>query len=150
VNPSENAGGGRSSSTRFIWIAIFASLAIVLLIFLGIGMFVIGLFKIVDNTDAHRCGLAIVQHDPAAIQMLGEPIQQKGLTGGTSSNDNGKLTERITFTVAGPLGEAAVEADGTRSQLESHLEVRFGRGGQSQTAYSGPFDCPALHQGAAK
>jgi hypothetical protein len=141
-NPSNNA--------RFIWIVVFISVAIVVAIFGAIALMVLGIFKLVDNSDSHRCGLAIVQHDPDAIRMLGEPIQQKGFTGGSTSTTNGKLTEDLTFTVSGPLGEAAVETHGVRSQLESHLEVRMGRNGQSQTIYSGPFDCPALHEGSAK
>ena len=139
-----------SNNVRFIWIVVFISVAIVVAIFGAIALMVLGIFKLVDNSDSHRCGLAIVQHDPNAIRMLGEPIQQKGFTGGSTSTSNGKLTEDLTFTVAGPLGEAAVEAHGVRSQLESHLEVRMGRNGQSQTIYSGPFDCPALHEGSSK
>ena len=141
-NPSNNA--------RFIWIVVFISVAIVVAIFGAIALMVLGIFKLVDNSDSHRCGLAIVQHDPAAIRMLGEPIQQKGFTGGSTSTSNGKTTEDLTFTVAGPLGEAAVEAHGVRSQFESHLDVRLGRNGQSETVYSGPFDCPALHKGSDK
>lgn len=139
-----------SNNARFIWIVVFISVAIVVAIFGAIALMVLGIFKLVDNSDSHRCGLAIVQHDPDAIRMLGEPIQQKGFTGGSTSTTNGKLTEDLTFTVSGPLGEAAVEAHGVRSQLESHLDVRMGRNGQSQTIYSGPFDCPALHEGSAK
>jgi hypothetical protein len=138
------------STTRFIWIAVFASIAIVLLLLAAAGVGVLGLLKLVDNTDSHRCALAIVQHDPDAIKMLGSPIEQKGFTGGSTATNNGALTEKITFTVAGPLGEAAVEANGERSQLDSHLTVRFGRDQQSQTIYSGPFDCPALHEKAPK
>jgi hypothetical protein len=146
VNSSGTSGG----NARFIWIAVFVSVAIVILLFAGIAAFVLGIFKLVDKTDGHRCGLAIVQHDPAAIRMLGSPIEQKGFTGGSSSTENGTLTEDLTFTVAGPLGQATVEAKGMRSQLDSHLEVRFGRNQQSQTIYSGPFDCLALHERPAK
>jgi hypothetical protein len=138
------------STNRFIWIAVFASIAIVLLLLAAAGVGVLGLLKLVDNTDSHRCALAIVQQNPDAIKMLGSPIAQKGFTGGSTSSSNGDLTEKITFTVAGPLGEAAVEANGERSQLDSHLTVRFGRDQQGQTIYSGPFDCPALHEKAPK
>jgi hypothetical protein len=139
-----------SGNARFIWIAVFVSVAIAVLLLVAVGAFFLGIFKLMDNADAHRCGLAIVQRDPAAIRLLGQPIAQKGLTGGSSSSDNGKLTEDITFTVAGPLGQATVEASGTRSQLDSHLVIRFGRDQQSQTIYSGPFDCPALHERPSK
>jgi hypothetical protein len=139
-----------SNNARIIWIVVFVAVAFVAVLCAGVGAMVIGIFKLMDNTDAHRCGLAMVQHDPAAIRMLGEPIQQKWFTGGTSNSTNGKLEEDLTFTVAGPLGQATVEANGVRSQLESHLVVRMGRDQQSQTIYSGPFDCPALHEGPSK
>jgi len=137
-------------NARTVWIVVFVSVAVVLLVVGGIAAFAVGLFKLLDNTDSHRCALSLVQNNQAAIGMLGQPIDQHGFTNGSSNDDNGKLTEHFTFTVAGPLGEATVEADGVRSQLESHLEVRFGRNQQSQTIYSGPLDCPALHERPAK
>jgi hypothetical protein len=133
-------------NARIVWIVVFVSVAIVLLVVGGIAAFAVGMFKLMDNTDSHRCALALVRQNQAAIAMLGQPIQQKGFTNGKTDNDNGKLTESLTFTVTGPLGEATVQADGVRSQLESHLDVRFGRDQQSQTIYSGPLDCPALHE----
>ena len=140
----------KNNNARVIWIVVFVVVAIVVAIVAAVVMLVLGIFKIVDNTESHRCGLAIVQHDPAAIRMLGEPIQQKGFTGGNTSTTNGKTTQDLTFTVAGPLGEATVETSGIKSALESHLEVRLGRDQQSQTIYSGPLDCPALHEGSSK
>jgi Cytochrome oxidase complex assembly protein 1 len=140
----------KPSNARIIWIVVFAAVAIVVAIIAAVIFMVLGIFKLVDNAGAHRCGLAIVQHDPAAIRMLGEPIQQKGFTGGSTNTTNGKTTEDLTFTVAGPLGEATVEAIGVKSQLESRLDVRMGRNGQSTTIYSGPFDCPALHEGSTQ
>jgi hypothetical protein len=140
----------KHNNTRLIWIVVFVAVAIVVGIVGAVVMLVLGIFKIVDNTESHRCGLAIVQHDPAAIRMLGEPITQKGFTGGSTNSTNGKTTQDLTFTVAGPLGEATVEANGVKSDLESHLEVKIGRDQQSQTIYSGPLDCPALHEGSTK
>lgn len=135
---------------RIIVIVVFVVVAFVAMLCAGAAALFFGIMRIVDASDAHRCGLAIVQQNPAAIRMLGSPIAQKGFTGGSTNTDNGKEVQDLTFTVAGPLGEATVEAKGTRSQLDSHFEVRFGRDQQSQTIYSGPFDCPALHERPAK
>jgi hypothetical protein len=140
----------KKGTSRLIWIVIFVVVGFVALLCAGGVALFFGIMKAIDNTDAHRCALAIVQHDPAAIRMLGNPIVQKGFTGGSTSTDNGKETDDLTFTVSGPLGEATVEAKGTKSQLESHFEVLLGRNQQSQTIYSGPFDCPALHEGPSK
>lgn len=140
----------KNNNARIIWIVVFAAVALVIAIFTAIVLLVLGIFKLVDNTDTHRCGLALVQQDPAAIRMLGEPIEQKGFTSGKTDTTNGKTTDHLTFTVAGPLGQATVEADGVKSDLESRLEVRMGRDQQSQTIYSGPLDCPALHKGPSK
>jgi Cytochrome oxidase complex assembly protein 1 len=135
---------------RIMWIVIFVIVAFVAMLCAGAAALFFGIMKLVDASDAHRCGLAMVQHNPAAIRMLGSPIVQKGFTGGSTSTDNGKEVQDLTFTVSGPLGEATVEAKGTRSQLDSHFEVRLGRNQQSQTIYSGPFDCPALHERPTK
>jgi len=115
--------------------------AIVALVF----ALVIGIFKLMDRTDAHVCGMAYVKRSDAAAKLVGAPMEQKGFTGGSSNDTNGELSERITFTVGGPLGEAFVVSEGKRSQLESELTVRIGREGNTQTVYSGPFDCPELH-----
>jgi len=121
------------------------SCAVVLLIVGGIVVLVLGIFKLMDRADAHVCGLAYVQKSPDAAQMLGTPIAQKGFTGGSTSDTNGEVHERLTFTVAGPNGEAFVVSEGSRSPLGSHLTVRMGRNGDSTTIYDGPFDCPELH-----
>jgi hypothetical protein len=111
-------------------------------------VFILTLFHMMDRSDAHVCGMAAVQSSAAAQRLVGTPIVQKGFTGGSTSSDDGETKERITFTISGPLGEAFVVAEGHRSPLESHLEVRLGREGSSETIYSGAFDCPELHRSA--
>jgi hypothetical protein len=106
---------------------------------------VLGIFKLMDRTDAHVCGLAYVQRSPDAARLLGIPIVQDGFTGGKSQNTNGELYERLTFNVSGPRGKAFVLSEGSRSPLASHLRVQLGRDQRSITVYNGPFDCPELH-----
>jgi hypothetical protein len=98
-----------------------------------------------DRSDAHVCGLAAVRRSPAAAQLVGAPIEQKGFTAGSSSSNNGELTERVTFTVEGPKGSAFVVSEGRRSPLASHLVVSAGRDQRSIIVYAGPFDCAELH-----
>ena len=112
---------------------------------LGVGLVVL-LFRLLDATPSHVCGLAYVKASPIARRLVGTPIEQRGFTGGHSSESNGELSERITFDVSGPLGRAAVLAEGYRSELASRLEVTIGRNGRSQTIYSGAFDCPEMHR----
>jgi hypothetical protein len=132
-------------NARIIWIIVIVVLVVVLAAGGLVALGVFAIFKVMDRTDSHVCGLAYVQKSAAAQELLGTPIAQRGLTGGNSNDTNGDLKEHITFNVFGPKGEAHVIADGERSQLGSHLDVRFGRDQQSQTAYSGPLDCPELH-----
>lgn len=130
-------------------LVVLAVLIVVVIVALAIGFVVavtLSIFRLVDRTPAHVCGLAIVQRSPAALKLLGSPIEQHGFTGGRSSSTNGEDDERITFWVRGPLGDAFVLSEGKRSPLGSHLSVRIGRGGKSVQIYSGPFDCPGLHQ----
>jgi hypothetical protein len=129
-------------------VAAIVGVACVIVVF-AVGLVVaafLAVLSIVDRTDAHVCGLAAVQRSAIAHQLLGTPIVQKGFTGGRSSQTNGELYERMTFNVTGPLGEAFVLSQGSRSPLGSHLSVRIGRDQRSWTVYSGPFDCPELHQ----
>ena len=121
----------------FLVIAAIAAFAVTL---------VVTIFKLLDRTPAHVCGLALVQRSPAAIELLGSPIEQHGFTGGRTSINNGEEYERLTFWVHGPQGDAFVVSEGHRSPIGSHLEVQIGRNGSGETIYSGPFDCPELHR----
>ncbi len=131
---------------RVIWIIAIVALIVVGTIAGFAAMLLSVVFRMMDSSDAHVCGLAAVKSSPAAARLVGTPIEQKGLTGGSSSTDNGELTERITFNVRGPLGEAFVVSEGFRSPLKSHLTVQIGRDQHGETVYDGPFDCPQLHE----
>ena len=139
----------RSRSIRtLIWIAAI----LVALTFVALGVsaavLVFGMLHVMDSTGAHVCGLAAVRRSSEAARLLGAPIAQRGLTGGSFSSANGQVTESVRFTVGGPLGTAYVLSEGHRSPIDSHLEVKMGRDQRSTTIYSGPFDCPELHRAA--
>ena len=134
------------ANLRVIWIVTFIVLVVVGGMVAVVVTFVLGMFHLMDRTDAHVCGLAAVRRSPVADALLGTPIRQQGLTGGSTSSENGELTQRITFTVAGPRGSASVVSEGRRSPLASHLLVKLGSDERAQTIYSGPFDCPELHR----
>jgi cytochrome oxidase complex assembly protein 1 len=122
-------------------------LAIVFLItVLLVVALVLTIFNLMDRRPAHVCGLALVKRSPAAVKLIGSPIEQHGITGGRTSFANGDDYERLTFWVRGPLGDAFVVSEGDRSPIGSHLDVRIGRNGEGETIYSGPFDCPELHR----
>jgi hypothetical protein len=133
------------NTRRVIFLIVGLCMGLVVVLLLGAGALVLTVFKLLDNSDSHRCAMAYLQTNPAAIALLGTPIEQRGFTGGRTSTTNGDTTEDITFNVGGSLAEAAIKAKGERSSFTSHLEVLLGQNGHSQTIYSGPFDCPALH-----
>jgi len=130
-------------------LVILAVLIVFVVVAVAVGFVVavtLSIFRLVDRTPTHVCGLASVKRSPKAIALLGSPVEQHGFTGGRTSSSNGEDDERITFWVRGPLGEAFVVSEGHRSPLDSHLTVRMGRNGKSMQIYSGPFDCRELHQ----
>lgn len=131
---------------RLIWILVAVGVAVVLAAVTMVVVMALTLLHVMDRADAHVCGLAAVRRSPAAARMLGTPIEQQGVTGGSTSADNGEDTERITFTVKGPRGTAFVLAQGFRSPLTSHLVVTIGRNQRSTVVYTGPMDCAELHQ----
>lgn len=131
---------------RVVFWIVGAAFAVALFAVALVAGIVLLVFSVVDRTPARVCGLAIVRRSPAAVRLVGTPISQKGFTGGRSSETNGELYERITFNVTGPRGDAFVLSEGSRSPLGSHLTIKIGRDQQSETIYSGPFDCPELHQ----
>lgn len=132
-------------SPRIIWIIVIVVLVVVLAVVGMIAAGVFAIFGIMDRTDAHVCAMEYVRKSDVAADLVGTPIVQKGMTGGSSNTSNGETNEHITFTVSGPKGEAMVVADGTKSGVQSHLTVRIGREGEGRTVYDGKFDCSALH-----
>jgi hypothetical protein len=144
--PVERAAGPSGINPRVIWIVAIAVLIVIVAFVASIVAFAIALLSMLDRTDAHVCGIAAVRSSPVATALLGMPVEQQGLTGGSTSSQNGELNERITFTVKGPRGSAYVVSDGHRSPLASHLDVVIGRDQHGETIYSGPFDCPELHR----
>ena len=132
-------------SARVIWIVVIVVLVVVGSMVALIGASALALFAWIDRTDAHVCGLAAVRRNQAAIGLLGTPISQQGWTGGSSNDDNGVLTERITFDVKGPNGKASVVSEGKRAAHESHLVVTLAGNSGDITVYDGPFDCPEIH-----
>lgn len=133
-------------NARVLWIIVGVVIAMMLAGIAVVALAFFALIKWVDSADAHVCGLAEVKRSQQAAALLGTPIEQKGLTGGSTHDDNGVLNEDITFTVAGPKGEASVESKGTRSPTESHLVVTLSNTDQTITIYDGKFDCPELQK----
>jgi hypothetical protein len=131
---------------RLIGLGLLLVFAIVAVTIGFVGTLSLFIFRLLDRTAAHVCGLSVVQRSPAAIGLVGSPIAQHGLTGGRTRSSNGEDYEHITFWVRGPSGDAFVASEGTRSPLGSHLDVRIGRSGESELIYSGPLDCPELHR----
>lgn len=135
----------RIATRRLIAVGLLLAFAIVAITVGFVGALTSFIFRLIDRTPAHVCGLALVQRSPAAIGLVGSPIAQHGLTGGRTRSSNGEDYQHITFWVRGPSGDAFVASEGVRSPLGSHLDVRIGRKGASELVYSGPLDCPELH-----
>lgn len=129
-----------------IWLGLAIGIAVITVIAGLVVWLVFALLRMVDRTDGHVCAMAAVRASPVAARLVGSPIEQRGLTGGSISTNNGEEKEHLNFTVRGPLGEAFVLSEGRRSPLDSHLTVKIGRNGHSETIYSGPFDCAELHR----
>ena len=78
----------------------------------------------------------IVQHDPAAIRMLGEPIQQKGLHRRIDVDQQRQAHRGPYVTVAAPLAKRPSKRTASLA-FESHLDVRLGRNGRAKRSTPG-------------
>lgn len=131
---------------RLVVLIVALVLGILVVVLALIAVIAFSVFRLLDRTDAHVCGLAIVQRSPIAFDLVGTPIVQHGITSGRTTASNGDTYQRLTFWVHGPKGDAYVMSEGDESPLGSHLTVRIGSNGRGSTIYSGPLDCPELHQ----
>ncbi len=56
--------------------------------------------------------MKLVQQNKRVIELLGEPIETNGMTGGSFNSSNGYKTVQLTIPIKGPKGEATIRVEG--------------------------------------
>ena len=87
-------------------------LLIIILLIVFVGSVVWGVTSVLSDSQAHQDAMERVEKNARAIELLGEPIEPNGMTGGNFSTSNGFKTAEITIPIKGPKGEATIRVKG--------------------------------------
>ncbi|MGQ9573858.1 MAG: cytochrome c oxidase assembly factor Coa1 family protein [Thermoguttaceae bacterium] len=110
----------------------------------------IGRFK---RSEPYRTALALVQKDPKAMELLGQPIKDATLLPGGSIHTDGDRGEAIlVLKVAGPKTKAAVRAQARRVQgrwelTQVELTLPDGKRVGLETVFAGGSVAPKFQPG---
>jgi Cytochrome oxidase complex assembly protein 1 len=83
------------------------TVAIVLLVFIVVGAFVVGIFTMLGHSDAYKLGYARLQADTNAMSVLGQPLDA-GIVIGSISTTNDSGEAHLNFAVTGSKAKGRV------------------------------------------
>jgi len=88
-----------------------------LLVIIGIlvvaGGLVWGVSNMITDSDAYQVALEQAQANEQVIELLGEPIEQDGMTSGNIEYNNGVKSSELGIPIKGPEGNAIIYVEGT-------------------------------------
>lgn len=87
-------------------------LGLIVLFALFFGALFFGISSVLSDSQASIDAMEKVKANPDVIGILGEPIEQNGMTGGSFHTSNGYKTAEVTIPIKGPNGEATIRVEG--------------------------------------
>jgi len=104
-------------------------LGIIVLIIVFAGTLFFGITSLMEDSDAYTQAMSRAAENQELIALIGEPIEQEGIIGGSINNSNGFKEARLTIPIKGPNGEATVRVIGsgvgdnwTYSIMDAYIE----------------------------
>lgn len=88
-------------------------LTIIVLIVAFAGTLFFGITSLMEDSDAYKKVLSNASINQELIAIIGEPITQEGIIGGSINNSNGFKTSELTIPLKGPKGVATVRVEGS-------------------------------------
>lgn len=89
-------------------------LSIIGLIVVGVAVVFMGVFGALKGSDAYKESLAKAQASPQIKELLGEPIKDTFVVGGSVSTENGAEKVELVYPITGPKGAGAVTVSGEK------------------------------------
>lgn len=81
-------------------------------IILAVGGVIWGVTSAISDSQPQQDAMKLVQQNKRVIELLGEPIETNGMTGGSFNSSNGYKTVQLTIPIKGPKGEATIRVEG--------------------------------------
>lgn len=100
-------------SRNWKWaVPVGGCLTMIILLIAFAGTLFVGITSIMKDSAAFNDALKKVKDNPELIEILGEPIEENGMTSGGINYDNGLKTAKLTIPIKGPKGEATIHVEG--------------------------------------
>ena len=87
-------------------------LLIVILIIVFIGSIFYGVTSLMSDSKAYTDAMEKATSNEVVTSILGTPIEQNGIMGGSINYSSGYSEAKITIPIKGPKGEATIRVEG--------------------------------------
>lgn len=87
---------------------------LVLIIVAMIGLFIVGVMKLLKSSEAYSGAIAIAQSDSTVIAALGEPVQEGFFLTGNISTSGPSGRANLSAPLSGPKGEGTLHIRATK------------------------------------
>lgn len=87
-------------------------LGLIFLIVVFAGSVIYGVTSLMADSDGYKTAMAAAKENQAVIELLGEPIEENGMAGGSVNTSNGFKSVALTIPIKGPKGEATIRVEG--------------------------------------
>src|ERR1700679_4320264 len=93
-----------------------------LVVFMGIGGFVVGLLALMKSSDAYSGAVARAKASPAVLTALGSPIKDGLYFTGNITENNSSGNANLAIPISGPKGTAKLYVSASRSSGQWHFD----------------------------
>ncbi len=88
-------------------------LGLIALVLIFAGSLFFGISSMMSDSEAQKAGMAAAKENTQLIELLGEPIEDNGMTSGSFNTSNGLKSADINIPIKGPKGEAVIRVVGS-------------------------------------
>ncbi|NNC95170.1 MAG: hypothetical protein HKN92_06365 [Chitinophagales bacterium] len=88
-------------------------LLVIILIVAFAGSLIWGVTSLMSDSQAYQDAMTEARNNSQVVQVLGEPIETNGMSGGSINYSNGYGTAELTIPIKGPNGEATILVEGS-------------------------------------
>ncbi|MEM7084851.1 MAG: cytochrome c oxidase assembly factor Coa1 family protein [Bacteroidota bacterium] len=104
-------------------------LLIIILLVVFAGSLFFGITSMMTDSQAYQDSMEAAKNNDALIELLGEPIETNGVSGGSLNINNGIKSAELSIPIKGPEGEATIFVVGrgmndnwSYETMEVHIE----------------------------
>ena len=88
-------------------------LLIIVLIVAFAGSLIWGVTSMMNDSQAYQDAMTETRNNAEVVQILGEPIETDGMSGGSINYSNGYGTAELSIPIKGPNGKATIRVEGS-------------------------------------